>query len=266
MRMQHELRYHDKAQFITLTYHPLELPPNDSLRREDAFSFMKRYKERVRYQEKPSFRYFLAGEYGEENADKYFPMLNGRRVGRPHYHAIIFGHDFEDKIYWKDSDKGYPQFISEELTELWPYGHATTAAAVPETFSYTAGYITDKVTGKKETVDEAYTRVDTRTGVVLFPTCEREFQSQSKGLGRKFVEEFETDLYKGYLMHEGKKRSLPRYYLKVLEELNPEAAARIQTQQWQNNDPWNEETHAHRTRAKEELLIENRKSYERQKL
>jgi len=74
-RCVHEATLWKNSSFITLTYK--DTPPNNSLNPQDTKEFIRR----LRYNLKIPFKYFLVGEYGDQN-------------NRPHYHALIFGHDF----------------------------------------------------------------------------------------------------------------------------------------------------------------------------
>jgi hypothetical protein len=47
----------------------------------------------------------------------------GDLTRRPHYHALIFGYDFPDRILLKKSKSG-DLFTSELLTSVWGLGHA----------------------------------------------------------------------------------------------------------------------------------------------
>ena len=96
-RVVHEAQMHDDQNaFITLTYQ--EAP--DGLVKQHFTAFMKKLRKTV-YPKK--IRFFMCGEYGKvyPNNDYSSPSpppsvlgMVGRTLGRPHYHAIIFGHDF----------------------------------------------------------------------------------------------------------------------------------------------------------------------------
>jgi len=65
---------------ITLTYDDEKLPYPGTLVKKHFTQFMKA----LRYKIKPKrIRYFHCGEYGED-------------LGRPHYHAVLFNHQFDD--------------------------------------------------------------------------------------------------------------------------------------------------------------------------
>ena len=72
---------HEDNCFITLTYDDENIPWDGSLNKQHFQAFMKR----LRWHNKEKkIRYFHVGEYGEQ-------------LSRPHYHALIFNHDFDDK-------------------------------------------------------------------------------------------------------------------------------------------------------------------------
>ena len=89
VRCMHEASLYKRNCFITLTYSNEYLPPNMSLVKSDFQKFMKRLRKRCG----SSVRYYYCGEYGEN-------------FGRPHYHAILFGFDFKDKVYWRQNTNG----------------------------------------------------------------------------------------------------------------------------------------------------------------
>lgn len=79
-----------------------------------------------------SIRYFGCGEYGEQNE-------------RPHYHVIIFGYDFPDKVFIENSSKGVPLFHSEELQSMYDYGLVKIQEVNHRACSYVAKYCTKKM-------------------------------------------------------------------------------------------------------------------------
>src|SRR6187399_2840691 len=103
---------------------------NMSLSKRDFQLFFKRFRKAVDV----PLRYYMCGEYGD-------------RFGRPHYHAIIFGYDFPDKIF-EDCKDGMQYFSSPFLFELWPYGSNIITDVTFDTCAYVARYIMKKVTGK----------------------------------------------------------------------------------------------------------------------
>lgn len=129
LRCVHEASLHDENCFITLTYDPEHLPiyfrddgpALGTLCKEDFQNFMKRLRERIG----TKIRFFHCGEYGEQ-------------LGRPHYHAIIFGYDFADKTPIEVSDGGHNQFVSEMLTEVWGKGRCTIGAVTFDSAAYVA--------------------------------------------------------------------------------------------------------------------------------
>ena len=72
-------------------------------------------------------KYFSCGEYG----DKYW---------RPHYHIIIFGYDFADKIFVRMSKSDKPIYDSVTANKLWPEGIITLQDANVTTIAYSALY------------------------------------------------------------------------------------------------------------------------------
>ena len=100
IRCVHEAALYDDNCFVTLTYNDENLPDPPSLVVRDCQLFMKKL--RRRYEPK-KIRFFLCGEYGEMNR-------------RPHYHAILFNHDFEDKVLWQNSSSGSPLYVSSYLS------------------------------------------------------------------------------------------------------------------------------------------------------
>lgn len=170
-RIMMEARLHEKTLWTTITYNDDFLPksyfdPNtgqvfegdtkgfSTLHPEDVELFLKRVRKKLPPR---SFRFFLCGEYGEDNI-------------RPHYHLCVFGHGEE---------------ILPLLQRSWtcpvtkkPYGLIDRISHGPITWQnarYTAKYNLKKLTRKDDK------RLEGR-----FP----EFTRSSKGLGMGFVKRF----------------------------------------------------------------------------
>lgn len=131
IRCVHESDLHAKSCFVTLTYDNDHLPANGSLLYEDFRLFFKR----LRHKYGKGIGYFMCGEYGET-------------YGRPHYHALIFGHDFQDKQLKRQNDQGNECYTSSELDDLWNKGRTELGSVTFESAAYVARYITKKITGE----------------------------------------------------------------------------------------------------------------------
>lgn len=124
---------HSCNSFITLTYNDASCPKR--LVKKDFQDFMKRFRARHPGLE---IRFFACGEYGSLN-------------GRPHYHAVIFGYDFPDKMPLTKSDKNM-LYTSDELSSLWQFGISSIGEVSLESCAYVARYSMKKASSSK--VDE----------------------------------------------------------------------------------------------------------------
>ena len=132
--------------FVTLTYDDEHIPHNWTLNKRDFQLFMKRL--RKTYSHK-TIRYFHVGEYGDRCPHTTYgeePLCGGCNVGRPHYHAILFNHDFRDRELFGERN-GVPHYTSAELTEIWGNGFTQVGDVTPESAGYVARYALKKVTG-----------------------------------------------------------------------------------------------------------------------
>lgn len=151
----------------------------------------------------PRLRYYYGGEYGE----KYH---------RPHYHACLFGIDFNDKKHIDTTDAGFNLYESKRLQELWPHGRSIIGELNWQTAAYTARYIMNKITGPKQ--KKHYERIDHDTGEII--TLQKEFNDMSRkpGIGHDHYHKYKNDIYKqetSYVRVKGKKTKPPRYYDKL---------------------------------------------------
>ena len=152
IRCIHEAQMHKNNCFITLTFSPEALASRKNPRSLDMREWQL-FMKRVRKKYGNGIKFFHCGEYGEKNK-------------RPHYHALLFGHDFTDKQLWTQRS-GVKLYISEELKKLWPYGFSTIGDVTFESAAYCARYVLKKVTG--DAAAEHYTYTDPETGEVAPP-------------------------------------------------------------------------------------------------
>lgn len=207
LEMQTSLsRGFEGAIFLTLTYADEHVPPLGSLRKVDPQLFMKRLRQHVsRNFGGKKIRFFLGGEYGEQ-------------LARPHYHAIIIGHDFtEDRRRWRKSGDSW-LYRSESLEKLWPFGAAEFGDAGPGAGQYVAQYSVKKVFG--------------READAWYQGRESEFMRCSQGLGRYA---FELDMASnlsmdGVVTSNGRVLPIPRGLERYVpaEDLERVKAARLE--------------------------------------
>jgi hypothetical protein len=255
-RMVHELKYHTEACFITLTYAPEHLPNFGNLHVQDFQKFMKDLRYHFSYvAENPEtgkpkryyrpIRYFHCGEYGEKCLNCGENKLNCKcghysaTLGRPHFHAIIYGVEFYDLELLKKTKSGEFIYKSQTLTDIWGKGHASVGNVTFESCAYVARYVTKKITG--EQADGHYMEpitIDEETGEVLdglWRNPEYTTMSRRPGIGhritdqRAFQDIFPHD--RVVLRRQGYSSvsKPPRYYDKLLEKTDPEMYEQIKS-------------------------------------
>lgn len=200
MRIMHEASLSDDNVFVTLTYDDSHLPPFGSLEPRDFQLFMKRLRKSVEHR----VRYFHCGEYGE-------------RTSRPHYHAIIFNHNFVDKSYFT-SRGGHPVYTSETLNALWKKGFCEIGSVTFESAAYVARYILKKVTGSELARRERYEVVDPESGEIRMRHPEYATMSRNKGIGADWFEKYKDEVYPSDSVYvRGAVSKPPRYYDTLIE-------------------------------------------------
>ena len=214
-RIMFESYGHEAASFVTLTYsdnnlrfqnektgqftHPTLVP-------SDLRNFLKRLRKHV---SPTKIRFYACGEYGD-------------RTWRPHYHLILFGYPncYRGKTDKRRHSQGYSCCTPcDDLKEKWGLGAIEIDPLNEKTASYTAGYITKKLT--KETDD----RLDGR-----FPEFQR--MSNRPGIGANAIEPLADALFSQfgksmltengdvphYLIQGNKKLFLDRYIRNKLRD------------------------------------------------
>ena len=200
IRMSHESKLYEHNCFITLTYNNESVPTNYSVDVRHWQLFMKKLRKSL----PQKIRFFACGEYGDDNY-------------RPHYHAIIFNHDFHDRIFFKHNKQGDPIYISETLTNLWSMGNCTTQDVTFKSCGYVARYVTKKI--GVYTDSDHYFRISPMDGKPYHVRPEFAVMSRRPGIGTGYVEKFKSDFYpSGYVVVAGKRQSPPDFYVKQLSE------------------------------------------------
>jgi hypothetical protein len=200
IRCIHEAQMHEENCFITLTYNDEHLPEDRSVDVRDFQLFMKRL--RKRYAQK--IRFFHCGEYGENTQ-------------RPHYHALIFGHDFSDRQLYSVRDDVRLD-TSRELERLWGKGFCTVGDVTFESAAYVARYIVKKING--EAAKSHYEYTDTH-GVIHARRPEYITMSRRPGIGRSWLDRYGSDVWNhDYVVIRGRKMRPPKFYDGVQELLD----------------------------------------------
>lgn len=201
-RIRHEASCHQVSSFLTLTYDNDHLPDDYSVSVRELQLFNKRMRKAM-----GSFRFFACGEYGDEGL-------------RPHYHMILFGHDFSgDRQLWRQTSTGFLTYRSARLETLWTAGHAEIGSVTTESAGYVARYCLKKINGQQ--AEEHYQRLHPLTGEIV--TVRPEFITHSTGIGREWIKKYKGDVFPSdYIILDGKKRPVPRYYKNKFAEAEQE--------------------------------------------
>lgn len=232
IRCVHEAQLHEVNCFITLTYRDAALPRRyfrgvggfgrrvygGTLVKKHFQDFMKR----VRHSAAPeAVQYFHCGEYGETTR-------------RPHYHALLFGVDFFDKVFYRKSADGSSLFQSPLLEKLWGHGFCTVGALTFESAAYCARYVMKKVNGDRKA--DHYREFDRETGEVFDLEPEYCTMSLKRPIGKEWIGKFQGDVYPDdFVVLRGVKMKPPRYYDRELEARDPEARAQLRVQREETN-------------------------------
>ena len=208
----HEAQLHESNAFITLTYADEHLPQDRSLDKREFQLFIKRLRKSIQPQR---LRYFHCGEYGA-------------KLGRPHYHACLFGFDFPDKELQRYSKTGEKLYRSDLLDSAWQNkGWALIGEVTFQSAAYVARYITKKITG--EAAHDHYLNVDKHTGEILNP-LQPEYTTMSRrpGIGSDWFNKYAEDVYPSdEVICKGMAVKPPKYYDQLYEIQDPDSFREI---------------------------------------
>lgn len=210
LRCVHESKDHLVNSFLTLTYSDENLPPFNTLVLDDLQRFFKRLRAKG-----VKFRYFACGEYGDSTF-------------RPHYHVLLFGYGFtHDRTVIKKSRSG-DLFTSKSLADTWGLGHVTIGNFSYQTAAYVSRYVLKKRLGADAGQSKDYTRLDPYTGEVVQVLPEFCVMSRNPGIGAKWFSKYKNDAFPDdFVVIEGKKFPIPKYYFNKFKEIDLQAAEQI---------------------------------------
>ena len=235
VRCVHEASLYEDNCFITLTYNNESLPEDGSLNKKHFQDFMKRL--RKKYKNK-KIRYYHCGEYGDKNF-------------RPHYHAIIFGLEFDDQKLFTVNN-GEKLYTSEKLEKLWPFGFSTIGTVTFESAAYVARYVMKKVNGKN--AKNHYERVDSNTGEIYSLVPEYNTMSRRPGIASGWFDKYKDDVYPSDNIHLREKTFRPpKFYDKMYEHLMPNEMEKIKKQRMINMQKHATDNTADRLAVKEQV-------------
>lgn len=201
IRCVHEAQMHQQNCFITLTFANEHLPENFSISKRDLQLFFKRLRKSI---EPIKIRYYSCGEYGKNGTE------------RPHYHALIFGYDFNQKTVYSIK-RGKYLYTSPELNKLWPYGISTIGSIEYQSAAYCARYSMKKVGGDR--VLDHYCRRHPLTGKVYLVEPEFCLMSSVPGIGQTWLDKYYSDVFPhDYVVLNGRKHPVPRFYTRKLPD------------------------------------------------
>lgn len=207
MRCVHEASRYSENSFVTLTFDEKNLPDSGDLSVRDVQLFMKRLRKKF-----GPTRYFFAGEYG----GKY---------GRPHYHGLLFGCAFTDRVAFKVTESGETIYTSQILESLWPFGFSSVGDVTFKSASYVARYCVKKVGDTFDYFREEETgtrfQVDKRTGEAR--VAEFTVMSRRPGIASAWFDEFQSDVYPSdEVIFSGRPHRPPRFYDFLLDKRDPD--------------------------------------------
>lgn len=212
LRCVHEASLHERSAFVTLTYRNeiffkdgvrYGLPADGSLDVRHWQLFAKRARK-----EFGPFRFFHCGEYGEESF-------------RPHYHALIFGHNWMfDRRLFRESGSGRV-FTSPSLESVWGHGFVTVGDVTFQSAAYVARYCMKKLNGDKGL--EFRRRLDERTGEEWYVRPEYVTMSRRPGIGADWYGRYSRDVFPDdFVIHDGRRHAVPKFYRRRLEAEDPD--------------------------------------------
>jgi len=245
IRCMHEAQLYQKNCFVTLTYKDETWEPSLNHKHFQDFMRSLRKQKGYRYFDVTTWswvpRFFMGGEYGE-------------KTGRPHFHAILFGVDFHDKV--KHDEK---LFRSKTLEKLWPHGYSTIGAVTYESAAYVAKYCQKKI-WDEDAARKYYSVMDIRTGEVVQVTPEFGHMSLKPGIGYAWFKKFWREVYlarDGVVLQGGKMIPPPKYYDKLMDEVDSDLMEFKSFERYERSKKFLEDTRPERLIVREKCVLAN---------
>lgn len=218
VRCVHESKQYVDNCFITLTYDDEHLPWDHSLNKRHFQLFMKKLRKEHGTKK---IRFYHSGEYGEPTPENDF-------IARPHYHALIFNHHFNDREIFTEKE-GICLYTSDDLDRIWSMGFTTVGDLTFESAAYTARYVMKKINNSKannaeDPFYEHYRRTDYTTGEII--DIEPEYATMSRGgsgigqggIGKTWFDKYRSDCYPSdSISVRGTIQKPPKYYDYLVE-------------------------------------------------
>jgi len=197
-----ESKMHSRNCFITLTYDDEHLPNDCSLNHREWQLFAKKLRQKA-----GPFRFFMCGEYGDN-------------TGRPHYHALLFGFDFDDKRKCNSVYSSHDLYESELLSEVWGKGFCSIGEVTYASARYVSAYTCKSVSGDSA---DRYSLVDPYTGEITVRESPYGRMSLRPGLGASWFEKYWPEVYAHGGVHVAqKKQKIPLFFDELFAKLHPE--------------------------------------------
>jgi hypothetical protein len=234
----HEAKNHEQNCVVTLTYDDDHLPEYKTIVPDHAVDFMQRLRDRLRYE-----------KYKNNDCNTSRPIKTygcaeyGEKYGRPHYHIILFGHDFTDKKCVRNAlpkstneeagKGGY--YTSDILDTIWGHGQCQTMDLTFDSAAYVARYVMKKMTGQKA---EHYQNRLPEQAICI----------SQKGIGKDWYKKNKHKIYTNDIIHiNGKQIKPTKYYDKQYEIEHIEKYKQIKEKR-------NEETNKYLDKIKQQII------------
>lgn len=245
----HEKRMHQRSCFVTLTYSNEFLPPGGSLVKRDLQLFMKR----LRKEHGEGIRFYACGEYGEKNM-------------RPHYHVLLFNHDFGDRLIAGANRRGDKWYTSKALEKLWTIddklvGHCLLGEVTFDSAAYVARYIVSKITGDRA---RTHYQVVDGDGVLYDRLPEFTVMSRRPGIGSGYYEKYGSEVRnQDSVVINGRCVRPPRFYDTRFDVVDPAGLASVKVKRRKAARLFRDDNTVDRRRVREQVTLLNLKRKER---